>query len=563
MENTGLTTENTIQTILDTILIEMNEWLIIYNDLLEIEYINPYAEEISGFTKDEVIHKKDTMFWNGQDANKVISNQIKQLSLEKSKFRGIVTYTSKTGSVFYLAVTFKAIFNEDKQISHYICIGKDVTDTKHLEEKLHKMSYYDETTGLPNQNTFLKRIYKNIGQESNSKFSIILMDVSQMSHINNTYGLDSGDIVLREIGGRIQKILGKEHLLTKLNGDVFGVLLMDMASKESCANWLDKVFEELNKPIKLSKGQVYVQLNVGVSFYPKDATNAGDALNKAQIALSKSKESLNNNKYSFYTETIQKEVQGRMLLENDMHKAVDNQEFIVYYQPFIDLQTKEVVGLEALIRRRQEDGKIIGPGQFMELLEQMKLIDQVGLFVVEEVCKQIQQWRQKKHTIVPVAINLSSAQFKDPCLARNIKDILDKYQIETKWISLEITETVAMEDVEIVQNTLQEFKDYGFSISIDDFGTGYSSFSYLKRFIFNHLKIDISFVREITRNLSDRVIVEAIISMAKSLGLATIAEGIETQEQLDIIEQMGCQMGQGYLWDRPMEGIKLEDKYFM
>lgn len=561
MNSKELLKDENLQKVIGNIVNEIEEWLVIYDKEGKVQYINAYAENISGYTREEALNKECNMLWNSNGYNNIMYPQVNLATKNGERFDAVVTNTTKEGALFYLSVYVRAIRDEEGEILYYVTTGKDITGIKELEEKVHKINYYDEVTGLPNQNNFLQYVYKQATKQK--EFAIILIDVSQMSYINNTYGLDAGDIVLRELGYRINSVLQTTGMVAKLNADIFGILLSDINDEEEGTQLLEKIFKQVEKPVELEKGQLYVGIKAGAALYPQNADSAGGIINKAQIALTKAKTRPKLKLYKFYSEAIQKEVQARMLLESDMHKAIENKEFIVYYQPFVNLETEEIKGLEALLRRKKSDGQIVAPGKFISLLEEMQLIEQVGIDVIEKVCKQMREWIDKGYKIVPISINLSTIQFENTCLAKAIYDVTCAYDIDPHLITLEITETVIMEDTDSAQETLKQLKAYGFSISIDDFGTGYSSLSYLKKFICDHLKIDISFIKEIAKNPQDRAIVGAIISIAKALSLTTIAEGIETQDQFKLVQEMGCEMGQGYLWDAPMDAEKLSEKYLL
>ncbi|MGL4343660.1 MAG: EAL domain-containing protein, partial [Cellulosilyticaceae bacterium] len=492
--------------------------------------------------------------------NRILEERMEWVLQAGRRFDTITENTSKGGQNFYLATSVTAL-KQESEVGYYIWIGKDITDSKLMQDALYKMQYYDELTNLQNQKAFLEEIEQKISIDQAEAFTIMMFDVSKMSYINNTYGLTAGDAVLKEVGCRIQKSLRANYTLSKLNTDLFGVIVGKQEDVVEIKAFLDEVLENIKHSVKLEKGEVYTDVKVGIARYPEHGMSVAELINKAQIALSRVKKSKKQVSYMIYEPYMQDEVQHRMLLESDMHKAYENNEFIVYYQPFVDLESQKLTGVEALLRRRKGDGELVLPGKFISLLEEMELIEQVGIRVVESVCRQLRVWIDKGYDVVPVSINLSSVQFKNRHLAKNIKDVLLKYDISPKWIILEVTETVVMEDVKVAQNILKELKVSGFQIAIDDFGTGYSSLSYLKKFIFDHLKIDISFIREIAQKEEDRAIVAAIISISKALKLKTVAEGIETPQQLQLVREMGCEMGQGFLWDAPMAPEMIEEKY--
>lgn len=541
---------------------EIEDWVSVYDAAGNLEYVNKHAERMSGYTQAELVgHDVFNMLKNDQ-YNITLKEKLIMSAEQDRKFDTITYLTKKDGTQFYLAITISGIKDSEGKIVNYICMGKDITSAKLLHEKINHMKYIDESTNLPNQTSFIELIYNKVNREEDKPFAVILIDIRKMSYINNTYGLTAGDIVIKEVGSRIQKTLCGRGILSKLNSDVFAIIY-ESDEESQTKNLVDEVFKCIEKAILLERGELYIELKVGVALYPEHGDAPGKVINKAQIALTKAKDLKGKKQAVFYKEYMQDEVQERMLLESDMHKAIKNNEFIVYYQPFIDLNRKTLKGMEALLRRRKSDGEIVAPGKFIELLEQMQLIEQVGEQVIEAVCKQLKEWRDEGYNVVPVSINLSSVQFRNINLAKDIVKTLEQYDIDPKMIILEITETVVMADIEMAQTIIKELKAYGFMIAIDDFGTGYSSLGYLKKFLFDHLKIDISFIREIVENPQDRAIVAAIISIAKALRLKTVAEGIETLEQLNLMHEMGCEVGQGYYWDAPIQPQVLKEKYLV
>lgn len=548
--------------ILAELIDEIEDWLVIYDEHGNIIYMNRHAERLSGYSREEILKDPMRTLWS----TNMYSTTLKERALiainENRKFDMITLNRRKDKSEFYLSITLSGVKDETGKIIYYICIGKDITDAKLLHERLHKIKYTDEVTKLPNQAAFVELVYNKVAKEE-GHFAIILFDISKMSYINNTYGLTTGDILLRKIADRLERVIYKGGTIAKLNSDVFAAIYEEAEDVEEINEFINIIFEQITEPFIINNQELYIEMSVGVSLYPCHAKTAGQLIHKVQIALTRAKEQSGKNKVVFYEDYIEDEVKRRILEENDIHQAYKNNEFVVYYQPFIDLQRETLTGMEALLRRKKPNGEIIMPGKFIDLLEELELIEQVGVQVIEAVCAQLRSWIDEGYSIVPISINLSTLQFKNPNLARNIINILEKYNIHPSLVILEITETTVMKDIEMAQKTIGELRNYGFKIAIDDFGTGYSSLGYLKKFLFDHLKIDISFIKEIVQNPQDRVIVGAIVSIAKALSLQTIAEGIETLDQLEIVQEMGCEMGQGYLWDAPLKPELVQEKYLL
>lgn len=549
--------------LLEQVVNEMDDWLIISNTHREIVYANERVYTTCGIEKEKVLGQ-DLCIFLGMNLKEDHTFQKMQSQINKGERLKFVTKKSlKDHENVYLTHIMTTSWHEN-QLEYYICISKDNTRTEKLKEEIYKANYFDELTHYPNQKVFLESIYKQIkiAKISASIFSILLIDIKKIGEINNAYGVSVGDHIIKKVGSRIKEKLNRNQEIFKYSGNVFAIIHRHIQSQEDTEAFLKKLYRIMEKPIRIHNSYIYVEFKIGVSVYPKDSINHQELVKMAQIALVKAKTEKYHMPYIFYTQGIQEEIKNALLLEKEMQKAVQNDEFVVYYQPFVNLENKRIVGMEALLRRHKGNGEITYPGSFISILEKMNLIEKVGTTVIEKVCKQIREWIDLGYEAVPVSVNLSALQFKNNNLAKNIKEILERYNVDPKYVVLEITESIVMEDIIVAQLIINNLREYGFSIAIDDFGTGYASIGYLKKFMFDHLKIDISFIREIANNAEDRSIVEAIIAIAKTLKLSTIAEGIENEEQLCIMNDLGCEMGQGFLWDRPISGDAIADKYF-
>lgn len=548
--------------VLEKVIDEMEDWLIIGDEYGKIVYANENVYTSCGCVKADLLGQDMCMFVGVDLADDIVIEKIRKFVLEGEKFEFITNRFINHNKRIYLTNSFTALWSENK-LEYYVCVSKDITKTQQLKEQMYRISYIDDLTNFPNQKVFLESLHKQVkrAQKNNTEFAVILIDIKKIGEINNTYGLGVGDRIIKEVGKRIKSSLNKDKEIFKYNGNVFAIIYQNINEAEPIKEFLEQLHQMMQEPIKIHNSYMYVEFKAGVALYPGDSVLASELIKMAQIALAKAKKEIKYTPYMFYTKGIQEEVQNTLLLESEMRIAVENEEFLVYYQPFVNLVNDTIVGMEALIRRVKSNGELVLPGKFIGLLEQMNLIEKVGIMVIEKVCMQLRKWIDDGYHIVPVSVNLSALQFKNPALAKNIKGILNQYDIDPEYVVLEITESTVMEDIGIAQLIISELKSYGFTISIDDFGTGYASIGYLKKFRFDHLKIDISFIREIVKNPQDRSIVEAIISIAKTLNLRTIAEGIEDEEQLEIMSMLGCEMGQGFFWDKPISAGEIEKKY--
>ena len=555
--------ESTLIDILGKIVNEMEDWVIISDKSGKIVYANDTVFKDCCTTKEAVLGEDMCMFVGIDLSDDETLKHIQNFINKGERFEFVTNRFVKENKRLYLANLLTTVWDNDN-LEYYVCISKDITNTQRLKEEVYKANYFDTLTNYPNHKVFIERLKKQIhkSKKNKTKFAVSLLDIRKLGEINNTYGMGIGDHIIKEVGDRIKKELNENQEIFKYGGNVFAIIEQDVRDEAQVGAFLMKINRMMNEPIQIHNRHMYVELKSGVAFYPNDSLQSLQLIDRAQIALLHAKKQKGIVPYMYYSKGIQEEVENSLQIETELQLAVENDEFIVYYQPFVELKEEKLVGMEALVRRRKENGEIVFPSAFIENLEKMHLIEKVGIRILEKVCIQLKEWLNKGYDVVPVSVNLSALQFKNPNLAKDIKNVLQKYGIPSRYIVLEITETTVMEDVGIAQLIIEELKAYGFAISIDDFGTGYASIGYLKKFMFDHLKIDISFIKEIVANAKDRTIVEAIISIARTLDLKTIAEGIESEEQLDVMSALGCEMGQGFLWDKPITAAQIEEKYF-
>lgn len=553
--------ESTLSNILKKIISRLDEWLMISDAFGKVIYANDIVYKSSGIKKGELLGEDLCMFVGIDLTDEMMLNKIQKIVQQGKQINFISNRFNKNEERIYLANTIRTIWVEG--MMYYICISKDITSTTKLKKEIYQINYFDRLTRLPSKKIFLQTLEQSVKRtkRNKEKLTVTLIDIKRIGEINNLYGMCVGDYIIKEISQRIKNCLGTNEELFRYNNNVFAVIHNNLSQTQVISNFLEKMQQIVEEPVQIHDIYISVDYRCGGITYPDEVATASGLVAMAQIALTKSKKQKHNKPYVFYNSLIKTEAEITLQTEIEMHEAIANDEFIVYYQPFVALDSKDIVGMEALVRRRKKSGELMSPGTFIDTLERLNLIGKVSIRVLEKVCAQLRCWLDYGYNIVPVSVNLSAVQFKNPNLAQQIKDVLRKYNIPPKYIVLEITESAVMEDVIAAQMTIDDLKAEGFAISIDDFGTGYASIGYLKKFTFDHLKIDISFIKEITDNVQDRSIVEAIISIAKTLNLKTIAEGIESKEQMDIMSALGCEMGQGFLWDTPISAPEIESKY--
>jgi len=379
----------------------------------------------------------------------------------------------------------------------------------------------------------------------------LLIDLDRFKYVNDTLGHDAGDQLLEIVAQRLQSFVRESDTVARLGGDEFVILLPELNDPEEASIIAKKIIGNLDEPIEVKGKNVNIGASIGISSYPEDGDNCDVLVKHADLALYKAKDS-GRGCYHYFSEELQSAVFDHIAMEAEMRLGIDSEQFILHYQPKIDLASGKMTGMEALVRWNHPDKGFVRPDHFIPFAEETGLIIPLGLWILKTACRQMAEFNIVLDVPLKVAINLSAGQFNQRGLIYTIQEIMERYDIKPENIELEITESSVMGDVDVAIATMNKFRDIGLHLAIDDFGTGYSSLSYLKRFPINTLKIDQSFVRDLTIDSDDAAIVKAIISMAKSLQLNVVAEGVETQEQLNFLKANDCENVQGYLFSKPL-----------
>jgi len=419
--------------------------------------------------------------------------------------------------------------------------------------KVQQLVYHDALTGLPNRLLLIDRIEHAMARaERNHKMvCLLLLDIDNFKLINNTLGYEIGDDLLAEVAVQLVGQVSKLDTVARLGGDEFIILLESVDSPAVAAVTAQRINEALTVPFQIGKHELRISASIGIALSPLDGKSIGRLMKYADTAMYKAKEA-GRNRFHFYHGNMEEKVSERLVLSNKLHKALDDDEFIVYYQPQVEAATGKIVGMEALVRW-QCNGEIISPLVFLSIAEENGLIVPISERVLEKSCKQIATWRKQGLKVPHVAVNFSTKNFKEHDLLNKVKDLLDKYQINGSDIVLEITETTAMESPNEIIPLLEEFRSIGIGIAVDDFGTGYSSLSYLKKFPVDTLKIDRAFIKELAKDTDDERIVIAIMSLGKVFSMKIVAEGVETIEQASLLMKHDCDIIQGYLFSKPVD----------
>jgi diguanylate cyclase (GGDEF)-like protein/PAS domain S-box-containing protein len=427
------------------------------------------------------------------------------------------------------------------------------------EAKMCFQAYHDNLTGLPNRSFFNHHLPAAIDQARRRKQSLAVMflDLDHFKTINDTLSHAVGDELLRQVTQRIALTLQEEDVVARWGGDEFTLILHNIPSSEAAATTAQRIASSLKPPFMLHSHELHITTSMGIALFPQDGTDMTTLLQNADAAMYQA-ESLGRNNYQFYTQQLGDEAAQRLKIESILHHALQRQEFRLVYQPQIDVETGRVSQMEALIRWQHPELGTIAPDQFIPLAEENGLIIPIGEWVICEACTQAMQWRKAGLSTARVAVNLSARQLQHPHLVDYVAQILASTNLPPQCLELEITETAAMADVESSMQRLQELRNLGVKSSMDDFGTGYSCLSYLKQFPLDGLKIDRAFIQDLSTSAADRAMVQAIIAMAQGLHLTIIAEGVETQDQVNHLQALGCHHMQGYFFSRPMAAEQTE-----
>ncbi|MGQ0667280.1 MAG: putative bifunctional diguanylate cyclase/phosphodiesterase [Nitrospiraceae bacterium] len=442
---------------------------------------------------------------------------------------------------------------------------QDVTDRKQAEEKIHFLAYYDSLTGLANRHLFKDRVTQALAyaQRQQVLLAILYMDLDRFKVVNDTLGHGVGDLLLQRVAERLKKCVrtsdsvarradpDSQSCLARLGGDEFTVLLNNLADPEVAGRVAQRIHRELAKPFQLDKHEVFVTVTIGIACFPTDGSDLHTLLKNADTAMYSAK-TQSRNGYQFYSLSMNEQAEQRLALEADLRHALDRGEFVLYYQPQIDLRTGAVVGAEALIRWNHPTMGVLFPYRFLAMTEDVGMGTALGEWVLRTACTQAKGWSEAGHSSIQLSVNLSDSQFHDSNLTKTVAHVLADTKFPPELLALELTETIAFRNLERSVATLQDLRAVGVQLSLDDFGTGFSSLRHLQQYPINALKIDQSFVRNIAANQRDASITQTVIAMAHNLGLRVLAEGVETQDELDFLREHGCEEVQGFLVSQPL-----------
>jgi diguanylate cyclase (GGDEF)-like protein/PAS domain S-box-containing protein len=513
--------------------------------------VNPAFSRITGYSAAESIGQNPRLLRSAHHGQEFYRDFWHNL-LEQGNWQGEIWNRRKSGETFPAWQTITAVYDSEGQVARYIAIFSDITDRKLSEERIFHLAHFDVVTGLPNRAAFQNHLERAIvhAERRHKQLSLLFLDLDHFKLINDTSGHPAGDELLRQVAGRIQSLVREDDIVARLGGDEFTLLLPDVDDDRVAAMVCEKILGDLARPFRLGQDEMVVSCSIGVASYPGDGRDSATLLKNADAAMYQAKARGRNN-FQFYTAEINARAQQRLSLESAMRRGMENGEFLLHYQPQVNIESGHIIGVEALLRWQHPEQGLISPATFIPVAEDSGLIVPLGEWVMREACRQHQQWIDAGMPLMRMAVNLSARQFNTH-LVHMVAGAIRATGVNPEYLELELTESIIMENVEATVDTLYELRDMGVYLSIDDFGTGYSSMAYLKRFPIDKLKIDQSFIRDLARDADDAAIVSATIAMAHSLNLTVIAEGVESLQQLQFLQAHGCEEMQGYYFSRPL-----------
>ncbi len=543
--------------IADSFVNNAGEGIIICDHHKKIRYTNPVFLELTGYDEDELLGQSPSILDSDRQDAEFYEKMWKRVE-DDDFWKGTIWDRRKNGEIFLLELTVIKIKTDKADLNYYLGIFTDLSSS----EKFYKnLSNYDALTNLPNRILFRDHLGFMLAhaKRNDQILAILMLDLNRFKVMNDTLGCNVGDSILMHTAERLQNTVRDVDAVFRLGNDEFAIILEEIKKSADAASVAQKILHKFNAPYQLAeyKEDLFISASIGISLYPQDGTNPDDLIKNAETAMYRSKE-LEQNNFQHYSPSMNATLLEHLTMEHQLYKAIENNEFVVYYQPLINMATDKIIGAEALVRWLHPELGMVSPAEFIPIAEDTGLIIPIGDYVLNAACLQAKSWQDSGNKNFRMSVNLSGRQFKLHDLVQKVEIILMQTELPPSSLDLEITESICMEDAETSIDILRKFQQRGIHISIDDFGTGYSSLSYLKKFPIDVLKIDQSFVRDITDDSDSEKIVSLILSMAHTLNLKVIAEGVETEKQLEYLKRHDCDMCQGYYFSKPVPANDFE-----
>lgn len=539
------------------------EEAILYTDQKSrILYVNPAFEIATGYSKEEVLGKNPSILQSGYHQREFYQELWKSIN-QHGYWKGEIWNRRKNGEIYPEWLRISTITNTNGDITNYVSVFSDITVHKQNEEQIQKLANYDVLTGTANRYLLSQEFQRliEIARKHDQLLAVLFLDLDHFKLINETLGHQFGDLLLKKVSSRIKWLLKKKDVIARFGGDEFVIVLPNIKHEIEAEQIANAIIKALKEPFYLNEQEVYATTSIGIAVYPINGEEPDVLIKNAAKGMYRAKSNGRNNFELFDEELHPQNHSRRMVIENRLRKAILKQELSLHYQPQVNLITGEIVGVEALLRWHNQELGFISPGEFIPIAEETGLIIPLSEWVIHQVCEEVKRLHDLGYTKLKVSINISGLHFNQSSFVKDISTIVRNANMDPHLIELELTESVIMTNAKESIEELDDIKKNGMKLSIDDFGTGYSSLSYLKRFPIDTIKIDQSFIKNITSEVDsdDAAIVRAIITMAKSLQLGIIAEGVENKDHLNFLRQEKCDIIQGFYISKPLSYLKLEE----
>lgn len=527
------------------------EGIMVTDEEKNIIIVNPAFEIVTGYKFKEVVGKNPTLLQSGVHDRSFYLNMWKSLA-DHDIWQGEIWNRRKTGEIYPEWLTILKIKDENGNVTNYCGIFTDLSERKTVENELKKRALTDSLTDVNNRFAFLEKMNTLLLESSNTvQHAVFFLDLDRFKQVNDTLGHSIGDLLLVEVAKRIKRLLKHKDIIARYGGDEFVITLTNIHHPREAAKFAEEVIREVEQPIMINNQELFVSTSIGISIYPHDGVTTEELVNRADKAMYFSKQN-GRNRFSFYFEELNTDNERLIALDTEIRKAIEHRDFELYYQPKVDSKKNKIIGVEALVRWKNEKLGFVSPGEFIPYAEETGLIIPISEIILEKACEELAVLRMAGYSNLTISINISSIHFQQQNFLESIQRILEKYNTSAQNFEIEVTERTVMNSEEETIRKLVRLKQLGFKLSIDDFGTGYSSLSYLVRFPLDYLKIDRSFIHHIVTLDDKQAVVDAIIQMAHRLKMEVIAEGVESIQQINILRDMGCDYIQGYFYSKPI-----------